>query len=172
MTDNQFIPETSPTTESDNVAVHTLDEDVAKPLPSQKIKLTKVFGIVLVIFLGISTGYFLAGRAAIGLIPNTSLTTKGTVERSQPVEVVGSGCSDTATFSDQATGELATNDRTVVKEGTHKLIRPGGKDQTAYLFSSVMDLDPYIGRQVTVRGETFSAKQAGWLMDVGCVEIL
>ena len=57
-------------------------------------------------------------------------------------------------------------------EGTHKLIRPGGVSQTVYLTSSLLDLEQYVGKKVKVWGETFAAKKAGWLMDVGKVEVL
>jgi len=57
-------------------------------------------------------------------------------------------------------------------EGTHKLIRPGGDSQTVYLTSSLLDLNQYVGKNVKVWGETFAAKKAGWLMDVGKVETL
>lgn len=57
-------------------------------------------------------------------------------------------------------------------EGTHKLIREGGPSQTAYLTSSVLDLDQFTGRKVQVWGETFQAQKAGWLMDVGRLKVL
>ena len=57
-------------------------------------------------------------------------------------------------------------------EGTHKLIRPGGVSQTVYLTSSLLDLEQYVGKKVKVWGETFAAKKAGWLMDVGKVEVV
>lgn len=57
-------------------------------------------------------------------------------------------------------------------EGTHKLIRPGGVSQTVYLTSSLLDLEQYTGKKVKVWGETFAAKKAGWLMDVGKVEVV
>ena len=57
-------------------------------------------------------------------------------------------------------------------EGTHKLIRPGGVSQTVYLTSSILDLEQYVGKKVKVWGEKFAAKKAGWLMDVGKVEVV
>ncbi len=57
-------------------------------------------------------------------------------------------------------------------EGTHKLIREGGESQTAYLTSSIIDLDPLVGKKVQVWGETFKGQKAGWLMDVGRVKVL
>jgi len=76
------------------------------------------------------------------------------------------------TFKDQAEGVIQKNDQfDKYAQGTHKLIRPGGESQTAYLTSSVLDLDQYNGKKVKVYGETFGSSQVGWLMDVGKVEV-
>ena len=76
------------------------------------------------------------------------------------------------TFRDEAEGVIEKNeDFDQYSQGTHKLIRPGGEDQTAYLTSSVLDLDEYTGKNVKVFGETFGSSQVGWLMDVGKVEV-
>lgn len=75
------------------------------------------------------------------------------------------------TFKDEAEGTVEKNeDLDRYAQGTHKLIRPGGESQTAYLTSSVLDLDEYVGKKVKVFGETFGSNQVGWLMDVGKVE--
>ncbi len=75
------------------------------------------------------------------------------------------------TFKDQAEGTIEKNDDIdKYAQGTHKLIRPGGESQTAFLTSSVLDLDEFAGKHVKVYGETFGSKQVGWLMDVGKVE--
>lgn len=76
------------------------------------------------------------------------------------------------TFRDSVEGTVEKNDQLEkYAQGTHKLIRPGGEDQTAYLTSSVLDLDEYVGKKVKVFGETFGSSQVGWLMDVGKVEV-
>lgn len=76
------------------------------------------------------------------------------------------------TFKDQAEGVVQKNDKLdKYAQGTHKLIRPGGDSQTAFLTSSVLDLDAYLGKKVKVFGETFGSSQVGWLMDVGKVEV-
>lgn len=80
------------------------------------------------------------------------------------------GIDDTATFRDSAEGTLEKGG--IDGEGTHRLIRTGGESQTAYLTSSVIDLDQFVGKKVQVWGETFQAKKAGWLMDVGKIKIL
>lgn len=75
------------------------------------------------------------------------------------------------TFRDEAEGTVEKNEALdKYAQGTHKLLRPGGESQTAYLTSSVLDLDEFIGKKVKVFGETFGSSQVGWLMDVGKVE--
>lgn len=76
------------------------------------------------------------------------------------------------TFRDEAEGTIEKNaEFDTYAQGTHKLLRPGGEDQTAFLTSSVLDLDEYVGKKVKVFGETFGSSQVGWLMDVGKVEV-
>ena len=57
-------------------------------------------------------------------------------------------------------------------EGSFHLERPGGTSQNVYLTSSTVDLSEYVGKKVKVYGETFQGEKAGWLMDVGLVEVL
>lgn len=56
-------------------------------------------------------------------------------------------------------------------EGTHHLVRKGGKDQYVYLTSSTVDLSLLENKKVAVWGKTYAAKTAGWLMDVCYLEI-
>lgn len=77
------------------------------------------------------------------------------------------------TFRDEAEGLIAKNDELdQYAQGTHKLKREGGESQTAFLTSTVLDLDEYLGKKVKVYGETFGSSQVGWLMDVGKVEVI
>lgn len=119
-----------------------------------------VFGLfgVVIILSGVLTGYLLARKGS-----------------SQPVSVGEQkgkevGSTDTQTFKDTAIGVLEAGG--INGEGTHKLIREGGPSQTAYLTSSVVDLDQFIGKKVQVWGETFKGQKAGWLMDVGRIKII
>ncbi|MBU0975011.1 hypothetical protein KKD03_04915 [Patescibacteria group bacterium] len=73
-------------------------------------------------------------------------------------------------FKDSAEGYLEMGG--LDGEGSHKLLRPGGESQTVYLTSSVTDLTELTGTEVKVWGETFKGQKAGWLMDVGRVEVL
>lgn len=80
-----------------------------------------------------------------------------------------SGVVDKKTFKDSAEGILKEGG--IEGEGNFHLERPGGVSQNAYLTSSTVDLSKYIGKKVKVWGQTFQGQKAGWLMDVGLVEI-
>ena len=79
------------------------------------------------------------------------------------------GIVDKKTFKDSAEGILREGG--IDGEGNFHLERPGGVSQNAYLTSSTVDLSGYIGKKIKVWGQTFSGQKAGWLMDVGLVEI-
>jgi hypothetical protein len=80
------------------------------------------------------------------------------------------GIVDKKTFKDSAEGILREGG--IDGEGNFHLERSGGDSQNAYLTSSTVDLSGYIGKKVKVWGQTFSGQKAGWLMDVGSVEII
>jgi hypothetical protein len=129
-------------------------------------------GVILAIILaGVFTGNFLVNRR--GGLPTGPAETKtleeGVEMVSGPEEV---GIKDVRVFRDSAEGKIEVNDGSVTTEGSHKLLRPGGESQTAYLTSSVVDLNLFIGKCVQIWGETFKAQKAGWLMDVGRVKLL
>jgi len=121
-------------------------------------------GAVFIILAGVVSGYFLArGKPEGGFLRpggGESKVYKG-------MEV---GSKDFGTFKDTAIGVLEKGG--ISGEGTHRLIREGGPSQTAYLTSSVINLDEFVGRKVKVWGETHKAQKAGWLMDVGRIQVL
>lgn len=80
------------------------------------------------------------------------------------------GSSNADEFKDSAQGYLKIGG--LDGEGSHSLLRAGGVSQTVYLMSSVTDLDKFDGMEVKVWGETQAGHVAGWLMDVGRVEII
>ncbi len=129
--------------------------------------LTKVIpfvAIVLIIIAGTGTGFYLSkmGKSAPKA---TSVSTNSEQVTPQVKE------SFSQTFKDQADGTIEKNDKLdKYAQGTHRLVRAGGESQTAYLTSTVLDLDQYVGKKVRVFGETFGSSQVGWLMDVGKVE--
>ena len=125
----------------------------------------KFIGIfIVVIFLGVGTGYAVAhlgggigSKKATGA-PTYSVTTGKSF-----------GVTDTKDFPDAAEGSL--KDGGIEGEGAFHLVRPGGDDQNVYLTSSAVDLSQFIGKNVKVWGKTQAAQHAGWLMDVGKVQV-
>lgn len=79
------------------------------------------------------------------------------------------GVMDKKTFKDSIVGLLKEGG--IEGEGNFHLERPGGVSQNVYLTSSTVDLSKYVGKKVKVWGQTFQGQKAGWLMDVGLVEI-
>lgn len=130
----------------------------------QKLPKQMLIGALVIVAAGILSGYVLSSSFSKSGRP--MLPAQGGISTSG--KSVGS--SDTKTFPDSAEGQLEAGG--IDGEGTHKLIRPGGDSQTVYLTSSVLDLNQFVGKKVKVWGQTFSAKKAGWLMDVGRVETL
>lgn len=140
--------------------VHGFDKD-------QSLLNGKFFIIVIVVLvLAIGTGYLLTVNSKGSLTSTTgganssSSLPKGTIE----------GSDDTKTFRDVAEGVLQKGG--IEGEGQYHLKRPGGESQNVYLTSSVVDLSKYVGIKVKVWGQTNAAQKAGWLMDVGRVEVL
>lgn len=138
------------------------------PAPAQdspKFPVKTIVGIVLIIGLGIFSGWGLF-KLKGGSGPKR-LKTQVTGEA-----VVGEsyGVSDTKVFTDSAEGEMDSGG--IDGEGSHHLVREGGESQNVYLTSSIIDLDQFVGRRVKVWGQTFEAQKAGWLMDVGRLEIV
>lgn len=121
-----------------------------------------------VILLGIASGYVINRY----ILPAPTQTDRAAADIDSSSVKVGDvvGASDKSIFKDQAEGVLQKGG--IEGEGSHRLLRPGGDYQTVYLTSSVVDLDALLDHRVRVWGETFSAQKAGWLMDVGRVEVL
>lgn len=80
-----------------------------------------------------------------------------------------SGVVDKKTFKDSATGLLKEGG--IEGEGNFHLERPGGVSQNVYLTSGTVDLSKFLGKKVKVWGQTLNSQKAGWLMDVGLVEV-
>lgn len=121
-----------------------------------------ILGVVLV--LGLLSG-FLLSRNKTSVTPGTK---NGNVASVQKGTIVGSD--DLKTFKDQTEGILKKGGTD--GEGAFHLVRPGGESQNVYLTSSIVDLSTFLDRKVKVWGETQKAQVAGWLMDVGRVEVL
>lgn len=144
-------------TVTQNSPVVPLEEP--KPQSSAKVFFL-VYGVL--VLLGVGTGYLLS-RSSVG---SPAVQDNAGYIKTETV----AGITDEKTFRDSAEGTLEKDG--INGEGTHKLVREGGESQTAYLVSSVVDLDQYTGKKVKVWGETFAAEKASWLMDVGKIEVL
>lgn len=150
---------TEDTSENHLSAFHNLEEEKGNHL----------FGILiflsLAVFAGVAIGYLVSKTGSISqtktVVTNGSKTdiSKGMVF----------GVSDISPFPDSAEGVLEKGG--INNEGQYHLVRSGGKSQYVYLTSSVVDLSMFKGRQVKVNGATQKAQSAGWLMDVGRVEV-
>jgi hypothetical protein len=125
--------------------------------------------VLLIIASGIVSGFFLSRKEAFSGKTETKKLNGEAEMISGPGEM---GIKDERVFRDDAKGKIEVNDFSQVREGSHKLLRPWGESQTAYLTSSVIDLDQFVGKCVQVWGETFAGQEAGWLMDVGRVKTL
>lgn len=123
--------------------------------------------LIIVAFLGIGSGYFLSKNNSIRNSVNTGSIIGGGSSSSKGTVV---GSDDLKTFKDQTEGVLKEGG--IDGEGQFHLVRPGGDSQNVYLTSSIVDLSKFIGNKIKVWGETHKAQKAGWLMDIGRVEVL
>lgn len=147
-------------------------------MPTQKgkdmtISRGMTVGVILfVIFAGAATGYgvnlFSAGSAGMASPVAEQNKTAKEVEDAVKVGAVF-GVPDEKTFRDEVDGVLIKGG--IAGEGSHTLLREGGISQNVYLTSSVVDLDQFENMKVKVWGETFKGQKAGWLMDVGRLEV-
>lgn len=121
---------------------------------------------LVVLALGVVAGYFLVTMQS----QQKALTQSGSGGAGSSV-VKGAvyGSDDTATFKDTVEGVVTEGG--INGEGQFHLVRPGGDSQNVYMTSSLVDLSLFIGKKVKVWGQTQKAQTAGWLMDVGRVEV-
>lgn len=127
------------------------------------LKLLIVFLIVAV--LGVGSGYFFSNKGNVSGINLKGGESSLNISKGKIV-----GSNDTKTFKDIAEGVLKTGG--INGEGQFHLQRTGGESQNVYLTSSIVDLSQFEGKKVKVWGETYKAQHAGWLMDVGRLEVL
>jgi len=154
-----------------SVPAETKKSTVVHAFDTKKSTMDKKVFIILfaVVLLGGLTGVFLAS------IGGGSGSTSGSSDAPQTVKEAAEkgsiiGAKEEGSFKDQAEGVLKEGG--IDGEGAYHLERPGGISQNVYLTSSIIDLSEYIDRKVKVWGETNAAKSAGWLMDVGRLQIL
>jgi len=148
---------TSPSNES-------LIKNISGSTASLKLKFIIIF--IVVIVLGIGTGYVISEKTNVsGGLDETKDSTGLFLKKEGIV-----GSDNTKLFKDTATGILKEGG--IDGEGAYHLVRPGGASQNVYLTSSVVDLSVFIDKEIKIWGQTQKAQKAGWLMDVGRVEVL
>ncbi len=122
---------------------------------------------LVIILLGLGSGYALSKKSSPVAKLSGSNVTASNGSTLQKGTIYGSN--DTSTFKDTAEGVL--NVGGIDGEGAYHLVRPGGPSQDVYLTSSSLDLSKFVNQKVKVWGQTQKAQHAGWLMDVGRVEV-
>ncbi|MBU1323040.1 hypothetical protein KKE48_02655 [Patescibacteria group bacterium] len=138
---------------------------IATPPAGKKAKTKLTLWLISLVALGIISGYGLTLLKKPQGVTQLSRTAQDGTEKGETFGVV-----DEKAFKDQAEGEIASGG--IDGEGSHHLIRDGGESQYVYLTSSIVDLNQFVGKKARVWGQTFEAQKAGWLMDVGRLEIL
>jgi len=147
--------------------IKSLDDNLNEEKNEEKkISLTLFFSYLgLAIFIGILTGFLLTKLPfKLESIGNKKIT------KNEDVVKRSAGLMDKKVFKDVAEGILKEGG--IDGEGNFHLERPGGPSQNVYLTSSTVDLSLYVDKKVRVYGQTFAAQKAGWLMDVGYIEVL
>jgi hypothetical protein len=153
--------------DKENPQENNLVHDFNEQKPSMFTpKLMAIF--VGVIILGVGSGYLLSVKTGGGSSP-ISTSSSGT-SSAEIKKGATFGSNDTKTFKDTAEGTLANGG--IENEGQFHLVRLGGDSQNVYMTSSSVDLSKFVGKKIKVWGQTQTAQHAGWLMDVGKVEVL
>ncbi|OGH18025.1 MAG: hypothetical protein A3F31_03760 [Candidatus Levybacteria bacterium RIFCSPHIGHO2_12_FULL_38_12] len=130
-------------------------------------KSTFIMALVFVILLGITSGYVVVSNSTSS---PSSPQASNITSSSQISKGIVVGSNDAKTFKDSTEGVLKNGG--IDGEGQYHLVRPGGDSQDVYLTSSIVDLSAFIDKKIKVNGQTQAARKAGWLMDVGRVEVL
>ncbi len=162
-----------PTVDEAPIATHNVtslgNQFQKEPMANRSPKALIIFSLVAILA-GVATGYGgykLQAKSGGQRITNADIkqVAEGNIQKGDIF-----GVKDEGTFKDTAEGYLEAGG--LDGEGSHKLIRAGGESQTVYLTSSITDLDKLVGMEVKVWGETFNGQKAGWLMDVGRIEVV
>lgn len=151
----------------DVIVTEPILNPIMKPIPEkQSTKLFPIIATVVVLFLGVGTGYVFAKKGAA----TTTSSQAGVQTTNSVASSTEAGINDTTAFPDSAQGTLVEGG--ILGEGTHHLDRGMGPAKDVYLTSTVINLQNFVGKKVEVQGQTISGKKAGWLMDVGKVKVI
>ena len=144
---------------------------LTKDKPMKKSSTKSLWLVVMVtVVLGVGTGFLLNKTLPEVILPGGSATPVAQVATGTLKAGDVFGAADASAFVDSASGYLQAGG--LEGEGSHSLLREGGPSQTVYLTSSVTDLTKFEGMEIKVWGETFRGQKAGWLMDVGRIEVI
>lgn len=121
--------------------------------------------LIVMIVLGVGSGFVITKGTAKDITSQSEISKAEDVSKGTAL-----GTNDTSTFPDTAEGTMKEGG--IEGEGQYHLVRPGGESQNVYLTSSTVDLSLVLDKKVKVWGQTQKAQSAGWLMDVGRVEVL
>lgn len=133
-------------------------------------KYSKLISVLMVLALGLGSGFLIAQLTIATGVVDKKVEVHELQEDAEITKGLVVGADDKSQFPDEAEGLVVEGG--IDGEGTHHLEREGGPSQNVYLTSSNVDLQKFVGRKVRVDGKTFSAEKAGWLMDVGQLEVL
>ncbi|MDA1317168.1 MAG: hypothetical protein O3B87_04045 [bacterium] len=128
-----------------------------------------VTGVVIgALLLGSLTGFGI--KSFTGGSSSFSNSKKNVETKDASGAKTSAGITDKEAFPDEVEGTLEEGG--LDGEGSFHLVRPGGESQYVYLTSTTVDLSEFIGKKVSINGQTFAAEKAGWLMDVGYIEVI
>jgi len=128
-----------------------------------------VAAAIVVVALGVATGWFLSGTKG----KNASTDTQKIAQKTDAAKTSSEneeGQLDEAVKYQDAEGKLVSGG--IKGEGTHHIERDNNPSRYVYLTSTAIDLDKYIDKKVQIWGETISSVNAPWLMDVVKIKIV
>ncbi len=124
---------------------------------------TLIIGAFVVVLLGVATAWLIFPK--LNWNSSSQKAAPGVVSTSKEA-----GKLDPNVKYDTATGILEKGG--LNGEGTYHLVREGGASKYVALTSSMVDLDVFTGKNVSIWGDTLSSKRpGGWLMDVAKVQV-
>ena len=158
----------------ENTKIDSKEKGIVRSLDKKKKskfgKYTGMISVLMMVALGVGSGFLVAQLSLATGVVDKKVEVAELQEDAEITKGLVVGANDKRQFPDEAEGVLVEGG--IDGEGTHHLERPGGVSQNVYLTSSNVDLQKFVGRNVKVDGKTFSAEKAGWLMDVGQLEVL
>ena len=169
-TTEQVITPTQPRVDDPMLSSHNQAPIASKTMKKRPVG-PLLITVLVTVLLGVGTGFLLNKQfPAGGSMGGNGATPVAQVATGDVKAGDVFGSTDASAFKDSASGFLEAGPAD--GEGSHNLVRPGGVTQTVTLTSSVTDLSKFDGMEVKVWGETFRGQKAGWLMDVGRVEVV